>query len=183
MNSDETKTPEQLSLINRFRELWRLYILWTRQYIVNTACGFENSALITSRMVNNDKDLALLFRRYYDYEDSLLLEQLLNKQFLLSAKLVDSVKLKDSELKSAVKAELIKNTDDIASFFSSINPYWSKDYWQQLLYEQLYMLEYEGTCRYLSQYNSDAAIYQVIDDQARALADYMAQGIISQYKI
>lgn len=183
MNSDGSKTPEQLNLINRLRELWRLNILWTRQYIVNTACGFENSALITSRMANNDKDLALLFRRYYGYEDSLLLEQLLNKQFLLSAKLVDSVKLNDSGLKSAIKTELIKNTDYIASFFSSMNPYWSKDYWQQLLYEQLNMLEYEGTCRYLSQYNSDAAIYQDIDDQARTLADYMAQGMISQFKI
>ncbi len=183
MNNDESRTYLQMSLIYRFRDLWRQYILWTREFIINVACHFENSPFITLRMTQLALDFAYQFRQYYGYENARIFELLLKKQFLISVQIINAVKAGDTELSDVVRAEWYTNVDEIADFLSGINPHWSKEYWQQLIYEHLYMLEYEGTCEFMAKYNADLKNYEIIEDQSLIMGNYMAEGIIKQFFI
>ncbi len=183
MNNDESRTYIQMSLIYRFRDLWRQYILWTREFIINVACNFNNSPFITSRMNQLTLDFAYQFRYYYGYEKAKILELLLKKQFFISVQIINAVKAEDKELSDVVRTEWYKNVDEITDFLSGLNPHWSKEYWQQLLYEHLFMLEYEGTCEYMAKYNADLRNYETIENQSLILANYMAEGIIKQLYI
>ncbi|MHB1153982.1 MAG: hypothetical protein ACYCWE_20850 [Eubacteriales bacterium] len=181
MNNNESSTQIQTSLIYRFRELWRRYILYTREYIINVACGFETPPFITHRMTQNALDFFYEFRQYYEYEKSRIFELLLKKQFFISASLLNSANAGDTELTEIFKTEWYNNVDEIAGFLASVNPNWSKEAWQKILYDYLFLLEYEGTCEYMAKYNAELKSYETIQDQSFIIGNYMADGIINQF--
>ncbi|MHB1153983.1 MAG: hypothetical protein ACYCWE_20845 [Eubacteriales bacterium] len=183
MNNNESRTSLQMSMVYRYRDLWRQYILWTRVYIINVACGYGVSPYLTQRMTQNSEDIAYEFRRYYEYENSKIFELLLNKQFFVSANLLNAAKAGDTELTEVVRTEWYHNVDEIADFFARVNPNWSKEEWQKILYEHLVMLENEGTCAFMTKYDADVKNYEVIENQSMVMADYMADGIIKQFNI
>jgi len=75
------------------------------------------------------------------------------------------------------------NADDIASFLSAINPYWNRNMWQTMLYDHLMMTENEAGQILTGQYDTSIEQYDVIQKEALAMGDYMANGIIRQFRL
>ncbi len=138
---------------------------------------------ITQRITQNTRDFALEFIEYYGYENSKILQLLLDKHFLISAKLVHDYSIGDTALIDANRILWYDNVDEIADFFASINPYWSKAEWQNLFYEHLPLLESEASCRFMSLYEADINNREEIENRSLFLANYMAEGIIQQFKL
>lgn len=183
---DENNIPKlniKTILTNAYRILWRQYILWTRIYIINIACDFGNLSFITQRITENIHDFAIEFMEYYGYENSKILELLLDKHFLISVKLVNDFKTGNKELIDDNRILWYDSANDIADFLSSINPNWSKSEWQNMLYEQLPALESEATCRFMSLYEADIKNQEEIENRSLFMANYMAEEIIKQFKL
>ena len=110
-------------------------------------------------------------------------EELLRNHLLISGKLVTDAKAGDTNAAAEDRRNWYANADEIADFLARINPYWSKQEWQSLLYDHLKMTEDEATYRLSGQYAQDIMIYALIEDEALKMADYMSQGIIKQFRI
>lgn len=63
----------------------------------------------------------------------------------------------------------------------SINPYWSKDDWQHMLFEHLNLLTEEVAARIAGDYAKNVALNDQIEPQALEMADVMTTGIIRQF--
>lgn len=50
-----------------------------------------------------------------------------------------------------------------------------------MLHKHLKLTEEEAVARLMGQYAKDVALYDVIEDQALMMGDYMAEGIIRQF--
>ena len=74
-----------------------------------------------------------------------------------------------------------KNADEIAAFLSSINRYWCKAQWQDMLYSHLEMTENEATLRLQGNYTADINVFDKIETEALKMADYMFCGIVKAY--
>lgn len=166
---------------NTFRQLWEQHVMWTRSFIISTAANLGDLQLVTQRLLRNPGDFAVQLRKYYGYEKANKFKDLLEQHLLIAADLVNAAKAGDLMKVNESRRKWYQNADEIADFLSGINPYWNKQVWKNLLYSHLQMTENEATYRLNSQYASDIAEYDEIENEALRMADYMAEGIKKQF--
>jgi hypothetical protein len=173
----------RINLINTFRKLWSEHVMWTRSFIISTAANLGDLQLVTKRLLRNPTDFAAALKKYYGAEKAAKFDTLLTEHLMIGAALVNAAKAKDTETADEQRKKWYANADEIADFLSSMNPYWSKNEWQMMLYDHLKMTEDEAVKRLNGEYAKDIAQYDIIEDQALMMADYMADGIAKQFKI
>lgn len=106
---------------------------------------------------------------------------LLTEHLKIAGNLVNAAKSGDAATVNQEREKWYANADEIAAFLAGINPYWSKDQWTSMLHKHLKLTEEEAVARLMGQYAKDVALYDVIEDQALMMGDYMAEGIIRQF--
>ncbi len=63
----------------------------------------------------------------------------------------------------------------------SINPYWSAQEWQKMLYDHLAMTKDEAVDILTQKYADSINMFENIERQALDMADMMTQGIVKQF--
>ncbi len=171
----------ETSLRNTLRQLWEQHVMWTRSFIISTAEGLGDLDLVTTRLLKNPQDMADALRPFYGDQVAKKFQMLLTEHLSIAGELVNAAKAGEQGKADALRKKWYQNADDISAFMSSLNPYWSKENWQKMLYEHLQMTEAEATNRIGKNYEKDIALYDQIEDGALKMADYMAVGLIKQF--
>ena len=171
------------NLNNIFRNLWEQHIMWTRSFIISTVSNLGDLQPVTKRLLQNPADFASELRQFYGDDKAKRFAKLLTDHLLIAAKLVNDAKAGDKGAVEEDRRKWYQNADEITDFLASINPNWSKQEWQNMLYSHLKMTESEATYRLTSQYASDVAIYDSIQNEALKMADYMVNGIKKQFHL
>ncbi len=70
--------------------------------------------------------------------------KLFTDHLLIAAALVNAAKAGESQNTDEQRRKWYANSDDIATFLSEINLYWSKAAWRAMLYDHLKMTENEA---------------------------------------
>lgn len=171
----------ELDLNNMMRMLWEQHVAWTRMTIISMAENLPDTDLVTKRLLRNPSDFEAALKPYYGAEKASKFASLFTDHLVIAAQLVKAAKAGDS--KAAVDAEKrwYANADEIASFLSSINPYWSKDGLKKMLYDHLAMTKAEAVYRLSKNYAADIAEFDKIEAQALTMADAFTSGIVKQF--
>lgn len=183
MNRRSSNCLKHIQLNNTFRKLWMEHVVWTRLFIISTAASLGDLPFTTKRLLRNPTDFTNELSPYYGYEAASRFESLLTDHLTIAAKLVNDAKAGNTAAADIDRRSWYRNADEIAGFLASINPYWDMNKWQQLLYDHLRMTENEATYRLKSQYPSDIAEFDQIEEQALMMADYMTEGIRKQFRL
>ena len=184
MNCEDNRiTPRQLQLLNNLRRLWTEHVMWTRSFIVSTAFSLPDLDYVTHRLLRNPEDFAEMLRPFYGAERAKIFENLLTEHLEIGAQLVNAAKAGDTKTADEVRRQWYDNADDIAEFLSEINPYWSRLAWQTMLYDHLKMTENEAGQILTGQYEASIDQYDAIQREALEMGDYMANGMIKQFRI
>lgn len=173
----------RIALVNTFRKLWEQHGLWTRSFIISDAENLKDLQLVTKRLLRNPSDFADALQKYYGKDKAQKFDTLLTAHLTIAADLVNAAKAGNTESVNTIRTKWYKNAEDIADFLSSINPYWSKNQWRNLLFDHLKLVENEATLRLNKDYAKDIALYDAIEDESLMMADYMSDGIAKQFKI
>ena len=174
-------TQYQVELLNELRMLWEQHIHWTRSFIISTAANLGDLEPVTKRLLQNPGDFGKVFRMFYDDQIASTFENLLTQHLLIAADLVNAAKNKDSQAATQARTKWYKNADEIAAFLASINPYWNEQVWRDLFYSHLQMTEKEATLRLAEQYAEDVKLYDMIEQEALMMADYMFYGFLNNF--
>ena len=103
-------------------------------------------------------------------------------QFLtIAAELVKAAKAGNSTAAADAEQRWYANAALISAFLSNINPYWSAQKWQQMLYDHLVMTKAEAVYFLTQKYADTISIFQNIEQEALVMADMMTQGIVKQF--
>ncbi|WP_228469357.1 acetylglutamate kinase [Paenibacillus sp. JNUCC31] len=135
----------------------------------------------TERLLRNPSDFATVLAPIYGITIANGFEKLLRDHLLIAAELVTDLKSGNSNAAKDAQKRWYANADDIADFLGRINPYWSKEEWQRMLYEHLRLLSEEVVTRIAKDYTSNVAISDPIEQQALEMADMMTSGIVQQF--
>ena len=171
-----------IDLTNTFRKLWTQHVMWTRSFIISTAANLGDLDFVTKRLLRNPSDFADVLKKYYGAEKAQKFASLLTEHLTIAARLVNAAKAGDMDTVKEERKKWYSNADEIANYLASINPYWSKNEWKLMLYDHLKLTENEAVERLTGQYEKDVALYDVIEEEALMMADYMAKGINKQFK-
>lgn len=174
-------TTQQICLMNRIRQLWGQHVYWTRFFIISTAADLDDPEPVTQRLLRNPKDFAALLAPFYGTKAATMFEELFTEHLLIAAELVNAAKNGETDKVNDARVRWYKNADEIAAFLSSINRYWCKAQWQDMLYSHLEMTENEATLRLQGNYTADINVFDNIETEALKMADYMFCGIVKAY--
>lgn len=173
----------RLNLMNELRRLWEEHIVWTRLFIISTLAELPDLEVTTNRLLRNPSDFAKVLEIYYGRQKADTFRNLFEEHLTIAASIVNSAKEQNTAAVERYSNLWHSNADQIAAFLASINPCWSEDEWKYLLYDHLRMTTDEVVARLSGDYLKDSIIFDMIEQQALAMADVMAAGIIKQFGI
>lgn len=176
-------TRRQVCLMNNLRLLWSQHVYWTRFFIISTAADLDDLESVTNRLLQNPKDFAQLFARFYGVETAEKFQKLFTEHLLIAADLVNAAKDGETAKVNEARRKWYGNADQIACFLSEINPNQSRKMWKEMMYSHLEMTEREATLRLQGNFAADIRTFGNIEIEAMKMADCMSMGIISRFSV
>ncbi len=82
---------------------------------------------------------------------------------------------------AAAEKKWYENTDQIATFLSNANPYWSKEALKNMLDNHLALTKAEAVARLTGNYTADIATYDKVRQEANMMSDALVDGIVNQF--
>lgn len=173
----------QMNLTNNLRRLWTQLVMWRRALIVSEAANFGDMAVVAERLYHVPTDFKDTFEVFFGTDIAKRFESLLSEQIALSVEKIKAEKEGNREIVDANTVKMYQNADEMAAFLAQINPYWSEEMWQNLLYKYYSTTNLEMVMILAGRYEEAVALYENLEAQALDIADYMAKGFIQYFTV
>lgn len=171
----------KLALNNLMRLLWEQHVFWTRLVVLGIVFGLPDTEFSINRLLRNPEDFEAALAPLYGDDIAAEFAQLLTSHLTIAAELVQAMKAGDGAAAANAEKRWYANADQIATFLSDINPYWTAQEWRRMLYDHLAMTKTEATDLLTQKYADSDTIFDNIEREALEMADLMTQGIIRQF--
>lgn len=174
-------TPSQFNLSNLMRLLWEQHITWTRLTIISMVFNLPDVELVTQRLLRNPEDFEAALTPFYGSQAAARFSDLLRNHLVLAADLVKAAKAGDSNAAARIERQWYDNARQIAAFLASINPYWSRQEWERMLFDHLALVKDEAVFMLTGEYQKGIDLYDEMERQAMMMADVLTEGIVKQF--
>jgi hypothetical protein len=181
---NETTTTITISSFTKtMRDLWVDHIVWTRQFIVDSASDLPSLNDTTKRLLKNQEDIGNAIKPYYGDEAGNQLTGLLKGHILIAADLVNAAKAGNDSAAADADQRWSDNADEIAAFLADANPNWNEDGLSDMLHDHLNVTKAEAIARLEGNYTADIEAFDAVHAQAMHMADALSDGIIAQFPL
>ncbi|NLL66298.1 MAG: LysM peptidoglycan-binding domain-containing protein [Clostridiaceae bacterium] len=174
-------TQAQLNLSNHLRLLWEQHITWTRLTIISMVFNLPDVDLVTQRLLRNPKDFEAALAPLYGEQAASRFSELLRNHLIIAADLVNAAKAGDNNAVAQTERIWYDNARNIAAFLASINPYWSRQEWENMLFKHLALVKDEAVFMLTNEFQKGIDLYDEMERQAMMMADVMTSGILKQF--
>lgn len=171
----------QVNLSNDMNLAWIEHILWTRMLLISIAENLNDLDATKARLLENPKDIADIFRKYYGNDIANTIQKLLTEHLVIGGDLIVALKNNNQKLSSELNTKWYKNADDMADAFSSINPFYPKEEVRHMLYEHLRLTTNEVTARLRKDYQADIKAYDMVQKEILKMSQFFVNGIVKQF--
>lgn len=171
----------QVNLLKLMNLVWEQHIMWTRMLLISIAEDLKDLDATQTRLLQNPKDIANVFRRYYGDNASRTIEKLLTEHLVIGKDLIVALKNNNQQLAKELNDKWYKNADDIADAFSSINPFYPKEQVRNMMYEHLRLTTEEVAARLRKDYTADIKAYDMVQKEILAMSQFFVDGIVKQF--
>lgn len=171
----------QVNLLKHMNLVWEQLIMWTRMLLISIVENLGDLDATRTRLLENPKDIADIFRKFYGNEVASLIQKLLTEHLVIGEKLIVALKNNNTKLASDLNAQWYKNADDMANAFSRINPFYPRETVRQMLYEHLRLTTDEVSSRLKRDYAADIRAYDLVQKEILAMSQFFVNGIVRQF--
>lgn len=181
MSSNNRWSISQVELLKRMNLSWEQHIMWTRMLLISIAENLKDLDATEARLLQNPKDMANIFRKYYRDAIADKIEQLLTQHLVIGKNLIIALKNKDQKLANDLTDKWYKNADDMANLFSRINPFYPREKTKNMLYDHLDLTTDEITARLRKDYKADINAFDKVQQEALKMSQFFVDGIFRQF--
>jgi hypothetical protein len=174
-----TKSAVELRLA--MRQLWDDHMVYTRNFIISSLAGLEDSGKIAERLLKNQDDIGNAIKPIYGEAAGSKLTALLRDHILIAADIVAAAKAGDNDGVAKGQVRWRGNADEIAVFLSGANPNWKLDDMKNMLYKHLATTTNEVVSRLRKDWPSDIGAYDEGHAHMMMFADMLTDGIVKQF--
>lgn len=171
----------QVNLLEQMNLVWLEHILWTRMLLISIAENLADLDATRARLLQNPRDIANVFRRYYGNDVANTIQRLLREHLVIGEELIVALKNGNQTLAQELNTKWYKNADDMAEAFSSINPFYPKEEVRQMLYEHLRLTTNEVSARLKKDYSADIRAYDMVQREILRMSKFFVDGIVKQF--
>lgn len=109
------------------------------------------------------------------------IENLLTEHLSIGKDLIISLKNNSQRLTNELNDKWYKNADEMANFFSNINPYDSREKLRDMLYDHLELISDEVDARLKKDYRADINAFDKVQQEVLNMSQYFVDGIVRQF--
>lgn len=171
----------QVDLLKRMNLAWEQDIMWTRMLLISIAEDLKDLDATEKRLLQNPKDIADIFRRYYGNTTANKIENLLTEHLAIGKDLIVALKNNNQKLAKELTEKWYNNADEMAEAFSSINPFYQKEKVRDVLYDHLELTTDEVTARLRKDYTADIAAFDKVQQEILKMSQFFVEGIFKQF--
>lgn len=171
----------QVRLLNQMNLVWEQHIMWTRMLLISIAENLNDLDATEARLLRNPIDIANVFRMYYGNVVANQIQKLLTDHLVIGKNLI--VALKNNNQEEAIKLNKMwyNNADEMAEFFSSINPYYAKEELRRMFYKHLELTSNEVKFRLNKNYMEDIKAFDTVQQEILKMSQFFVNGIVMQF--
>ena len=167
------------------RIVWTDQVVWTRQYIATALTDDRSARIARDQLSVNGEAIGGTLKPYYGETAGAGLTAMLRVQFGFTSELIQAEKSGNLEKKKELERGLHENSNAIARYLAGLNPYWSPTQLESLLNRTF---ELDLSARNIvvgkdGRLDRDEMARDGSLDQARELADVIADGIVRQFPV
>lgn len=172
---------KQINLIRQMDLVWEQHIMWTRMLLISIAESLKDLDATQSRLLENPKDIANVFKEYYGNNVANIIQKLLTEHLVIGKELIIALKNNEQLKAKELNKKWYKNADEIAEAFSSINPFYNIEEIRKMLYEHLYLTTNEVSNRLKGNYLQDIKDYDLVQKEILRMSEFFVNGIVKQF--
>lgn len=161
--------------------MWIEHILWTRMLLISIAENLADLEPTKTRLLENPKVIADIFRKYYGTLIANKIQELLTEHLVIGGDLIVALKNGNQKLADELNRKWYKNADDMAEAFSSINPFYPKEEVRHMLYEHLRLTTNEVSACLKKDYVADIKAYDMVQKEILKMSEFFVNGIVKQF--
>lgn len=180
---DRYLTYEQMNLINSFRAFTMEMAIFKRFTATCIILYKDCFDALFARLLQVPYDSFQQMATYLGRERAMTYYNLVNQNVIIMVELLQAMQAKDNQKADALLVSWYHNADEIAEYMASINPYWTREQWQRLLYQDLQMTVNQALAMQVRDYTKSVQIFDQIRHHAILIGDYLAIGIMDMLKI
>jgi hypothetical protein len=149
-------------------------------FLFNLA-GLKDQDAILASLLENQVDLGNIIKPYYGDLAGNKLTALLKEHILIAGKIIDAAKKGDQAAVGQLDKDWHRNADEIVSFLSSANPYWSKKVLTEMFYTHLKLTTDEVVDRLQGNWVEDIKTADTNENHLIHLGEFLTDGIVKQF--
>ena len=180
-SNDYWVSTNQVHLMENMNLAWLEHVFWTRLFLISVADSLGDLESTKTRLLENPRDIANVFRRYYGNTFANNIQKLLTDHMVIGSDLIVALKNKNDKLAQELTTKWYKNADDMAVAFSNINPFYPKEEVRNILYEHMRLTTNEVSNRLKKDYSADIKAYGLVQKEALQMAMFFVNGIVRQF--
>ena len=171
----------EVNLLTQMNLVWLEHILWTRMFLIGVAESLNDLEPTKARLLENPRDIANVFKKYYGNNVANTIEKLLTEHLVIGGDLIVALKNGNQKLAQELNTNWYKNADEMADAFSSINPFYPKEEVRHMLYEHLRLTSDEVSKRLKKDYAADIKAYDMVQKEILKMSEFFVNGIVKQF--
>lgn len=161
--------------------VWEQHIMWTRMFLISVAENLADLEPTKARLLENPKDIANVFKRYYGTNIANTIEKLLTEHLVIGGDLIVALKNGNQKLADELNKKWYKNADDISVAFSNINPFYPRETVRIMFYEHLKLTTDEVSARLKKDYAADIKAFDMVQKEILKMSKFFVDGIVNQF--
>lgn len=172
---------EEVKLKVTMRKVWEDHSIWTRQFIVDLLANLPSIDKTTERLFKNQEAIGNCIKPFFGDTAGDTLASLLKDNIAITTDLLKAIKAGDTIRSTTLETGAVTNAENIATFFSTINPCHSKDELIEMLDTHMILVKYQFIARMSGDYNADVMYFDMGLHHILMLTDYLFKGIIERF--
>lgn len=165
-----------------FRDQWSRHLFWTRHVVLDNAKNDRRSRDFAEKAVAaNARDIAKTFSPFYGEAASYRLRTLLTEHYSAIEAYSEATVAGNKRQQDAAMAQFASNTEEIAAFFSGINPHLSKDAVRRLFAAHVDHHVAQINKFQERDYAGEEETWPAMEHHVYVIADTLATAVVKQF--
>lgn len=172
---------KEFEFSNSMRLLWEQHVYWTRMTVNSIAFELPDEEPVTARLLQNATDMGDSLRPFYGNRIAAKYAALIRDHLVIAAELVIAAREGDQRAAADARRRWFINGEEISEFVSKINPFISREEFQEMFFEHLELTELEAVLILQQNFKRSIAVFNKIELQALDMADTLTKAIVKQF--
>ena len=180
-NETESEREDSILRLNEdMRLAWLNHVYWTRMYLMSAVADNAEQQAVEERLLETADEITDVFARYLPIATTRQLRNLLTEHIEIAGQIIQALKAKNMSDYDALVKEWYRNANQMAALFASHNPYFESRETRNMLLNHLDLTREEIEQQVNGEYEQSIDVFRDVEQQALAMADYFARGLLAR---